>query len=170
MRRDFRRIDSCAASGERPQRRDTVSRITCLARWVGLLALAILPSCAGREVRPESALIVAPPEEVWNVALDLLREREFKIETQDATRYNIQGTKEIIIRTVTDRATPTTTQKIIHKIDLSVRPQGDGRSTVEIIYRIDKIVEEDSAFHFLNDLRDRVALTGGGATRSPSRR
>jgi hypothetical protein len=71
---------------------------------------------------------------------------------------------------VTDRATPTTPQKIQHRIDLSVRSGGDDRSVVEVVYRVERLVEEEPAFRFLRDLRDRVTIQAGGATPSPPRR
>jgi len=132
--------------------------------------LAALVSCAGWEVRPESAVIMAPADQVWNATLELLRERDFKVSPQDSTKRELQATKDIVVRVITDRATPTTPQKIQHRIDLSVRSGGEDRSVVEVVYRIDRLVEEEPAFRFLRDLRDRVAIQAGGASPVPPRR
>ena len=141
-----------------------------LAMILVAVPLAALVSCAGWEVRPESAVIMASADEVWNTTQELLRERDFKVSLQDSTKRELQATKDIVVRVVTDRATPTTPQKIQHRIDLSVRSGGEDRSVVEVVYRIDRLVEEEPAFRFLRDLRDRVAIQAGGATPSPLRR
>ena len=132
--------------------------------------LAALVSCAGWEVRPESAVIMAPADQVWNATLELLRERDFKTDLQDNAKRDLRATRDIVVRVVTDRATPTTPQKIQHRIDLSVRSGGDDRSVVEVVYRVERLVEEEPAFRFLRDLRDRVTIQAGGATPSPPRR
>jgi hypothetical protein len=132
--------------------------------------LAALVSCAGWEVRPESAVIMAPADQVWNATLELLRERDFKTDLQDNAKRDLRATRDIVLRVVTDRATPTTSQKIQHRIDLSVRSGGDDRSVVEVVYRIERLVEEEPAFRFLRDLRDRVAIQAGGASSVPPRR
>jgi hypothetical protein len=132
-------------------------------------SLTGLVSCAGWGVRPESAVMIAPADEVWNATLELLRDREFKIDQQDNNTRDLLATKEIVLRTVSDRATPTTQQKIRHQIDLSVRASGDGRSVIEVIYRIDKIVEENEAFHFLDTVRDRIAISKRSAPTIPPR-
>jgi hypothetical protein len=134
------------------------------------VSLAALVSCAGWEVRPESAVIMTSPDEVWNTVQELLRERDFKVSLQDSTKRELQATKDIVVRVVTDRATPTTPQKIQHRIDLSVRSGGEDRSVVEVVYRVDRLVEEEPAFRFLRDLRDRVAIQAGGASPVPPRR
>ena len=132
--------------------------------------LAALVSCAGWEVRPESAVIMAPADQVWNATLELLRERDFKADLQDNAKRDLRATRDITVRVVADRATPTTPQKIQHRIDLSVRSDGDDRSVVEVVYRVERLVEEKPAFLFLRDLRDRVTIQAGGATPSPPRR
>jgi hypothetical protein len=132
--------------------------------------LAALVSCAGWEVRPESAVIMAPADQVWNATLELLRERDFRPDLQDNAKRELRATRDITVRVVADRATPTTPQKIQHRIDLSVRSGGDDRSVVEVVYRVERLVEEKPAFLFLRDLRDRVAIQAGGATPSPPRR
>jgi hypothetical protein len=132
--------------------------------------LAALVSCAGWEVRPESAVIMAPADQVWNATLELLRERDFKTDLQDNAKRDLRATRDITVRVVADRATPTTPQKIQHRIDLSVRSGGDDRSVVEVVYRVERLVEEKPAFLFLRDLRDRVTIQAGGATPSPPRR
>ena len=132
--------------------------------------LTALVSCAGWEVRPESAVIMAPADQVWNATLELLRERDFKTDLQDNAKRDLRATRDITVRVVADRATPTTPQKIQHRIDLSVRSGGDDRSVVEVVYRVERLVEEKPAFLFLRDLRDRVTIQAGGATPSPPRR
>ena len=132
--------------------------------------LAALVSCAGWEVRPESAVIMAPADQVWNATLELLRERDFKTDLQDNAKRDLRATRDITVRVVADRATPTAPQKIQHRIDLSVRSGGDDRSVVEVVYRVERLVEEEPAFRFLRDLRDRVTIQAGGATPSPPRR
>jgi hypothetical protein len=134
------------------------------------VSLAALVSCAGWEVRPESAVIMAPADQVWNATLELFREREFKIDHQDNAKRDLRATRDIVVRVVTDRATPTTPQKIQHRIDLSVRSGGDDRSVVEVVYRVERLVEEEPAFRFLRDLRDRVTIQAGGASSVPPRR
>jgi len=147
------------APGPLQKRSDVVSvAVAAIA-----LSLTGLVSCAGWQVRPESAVIMAPADEVWNATLEVLRDGEYKIESQDNNSYDLRATKDIILRTVSDRATPTTTQKVRHQIDLSLKARADGRSALEVIYRIDKVVEENEAFRFLQAVRDRVALTGGGS-------
>lgn len=133
-------------------------------------SLTSLVSCLGWQVRPESAVIIAPADEVWNATLELLRQQQFKIEQQDNNTLTLQGRKEIEIRMVADRATPATALKIRHQVNLSVKERSDGRSVLEVIYRIDKAVVEDEAFRLLQDVRDRVALSQGGATTSPQHR
>jgi len=135
-----------------------------------VLLLTGVASCVGWQVRPESAVIIAPADEVWNATLELLRDREYKIEQQDNNSHELQAVREIIIRTVSDRATPTTSQKIRHQVNLFIKTGGDGRSILEVIYRVDKVVVEDEAFRLLQAVRDRVAISGGGgATFPPSR-
>ncbi|MBI2902168.1 MAG: hypothetical protein HYY12_01085 [Candidatus Methylomirabilis oxyfera] len=141
-----------------------------LATILVIVPLAALVSCAGWEVRPESAIIMAPADQVWNTTLDLLRERDFKTDLQDNAKRDVRATRDIILRVVYDRATPTTTQKAQHRIDLSVRSGGEDRSVVEVVYRVDRLVEEERAFRFLRDLRDRIAIQAGGAAPSPPRR
>jgi hypothetical protein len=141
----------------------------------GALALIVLPltglvSCAGWKVQPESAIIMASADEAWIIALDLLREAEFKIDSQDNSTRELRATREIVIRMVADRATPTTAEKVVHKIDLSIKARGDDKSVLEVIYRIDKVANENEAFRFFQDVRDRVARSEGGGKPSPSRR
>jgi hypothetical protein len=113
---------------------------------------------------------MAPADQVWNATLELLRERDFKTDLQDNAKRDLRATRDITVRVVADRATPTTPQKIQHRIDLSVRSGGDDRSVVEVVYRVERLVEEEPAFRFLRDLRDRVTIQAGGATPSPPRR
>jgi hypothetical protein len=138
---------------------------------IALIALALsgLGACAGWGVRPESAVMIAPADEVWTATLELLRDREFKIDQQDNNTRELQATKEIVVRTVSDRATPTTQQKIRHQLDLTVKDTGEGKSVVQVIYRIDKVVEENEAFRFLDTLRARTAISGRSAPRIPPR-
>ena len=175
----MRRYDALAHTTHRARDCDAAApdRPFQKGRGAGLVALAFLAasltglvSCIGWQVRPESAVIVAPPDEVWNATLELLREREFKIEQQDNNTHTLQATKEIVTRMVSDRATPTTAQKIRHQANLSLKERSDGRSVLEVIYRIDKVVVEDEAFRFLQAVRDRVAISQGGATTSPQYR
>jgi flagellar biosynthesis regulator FlbT len=112
---------------------------------------------------------MAPVEDVWNGALDLLREREFKIEQQDNTAQTLRATREIFVKMLSDRATPATAHKIRHQVDLSIKADREDRSILEVIYRIDKVVEEDEAFRFLQALRDRVAIGRARATPTPAR-
>ena len=102
--------DCDAAAADRPFQK---------GRGAGLAALAFLAasliglvSCIGWQVRPESAVFVAPADEVWNATLELFRQQEFKVDEQDNNTYTLQATKEIVIRMVSDRATPTAAQKI----------------------------------------------------------
>ena len=141
-----------------------------LAMILVAVSLTALVSCAGWEVRPESAVIMASADQVWNATLELLRERDFKPDLQDNAKRELRATKDIVLRVVADRGTPTKAQTIQHRIDLSVRSGGEDRSVVEVVYRIERLVEEKPAFLFLRDLRDRVAIQAGGATPSPPRR
>ena len=134
------------------------------------LSLTGLASCAGWQVRPESAVIMAPTDEVWNATLEFLRDGEYKIDSQDNNTHTLQATKEIVTRMLSDRATPTTSQKIRHQVNLSVKERGDGRSVFEVIYRIDKVVVENEAFRIFQAVRDRMALSGGRSEPIPSRR
>ena len=135
------------------------------------LALSVLMSCAGMGVQPESAIIMAPSDEVWNAVLELFREQDYKISRQDNSTRELQATKDIVLRVISDRSTPRgTTEKERHQIDLSVRPRGDDRSVVEVIYRIEKLVVEDAAFRLIAAVRDRVATRSSGAAPVPLRR
>jgi hypothetical protein len=134
------------------------------------LSLSALASCAGWEVRPESAIIMAPPDEVWNTAQDLLRQREFKVNRQDATRRELQATREIVLRVITDKSTRGTVEKERHQIDLTVRTRADDASLVEVVYRIENLVVEDPAFRFIAALRDRIAIGASDATSPRPRR
>ena len=121
--------------------------------------LAALVSCAGWEVRPESAVIMAPPDQVWNDTLELLREQEFKIDQQDNNKRELQATRDIVLRVISDKSTARgTVEKERHQIDLLVKARGEDGSLVEVIYRIDKLVVEDPAFRFIAALRDRVMI------------
>jgi hypothetical protein len=132
--------------------------------------LAALVSCAGWEVRPESAVIMAPADQVWNDTLDLLREQEFKIDQQDHNKRALQATRDIVLRTIADKSTPRgTVEKERHQIDLLVKARGEDGSLVEIIYRIDKLVVENPAFRFIAALRDRVMIRSRGSESAPSR-
>lgn len=164
---DYRAPDREAVLPDRPLRKG--SDVVLAAMAFIACSLTGLVSCAGWGVRPESAVIIAPADEVWNATLELLRDREFKIDQQDNNTRDLRATKEIVLRTVTDRATPTTQQKIRHQIDLSVRASGDGRSVIEVIYRIDKVVEDNEAFHFLDTVRDRIAISKRSAPPIPPR-
>lgn len=132
---------------------------------LSLITVTGLASCTSWGIRPESALMIAPPDDVWEASLDLLRDGEFKIEKQDNNTRTLQATKDIVLRMLADRATPATAQKIHHQVDLSVKPSGDNRSTVELIYRVEKVLEENEAFRFLQAIRDRLAMSGSGAAR-----
>lgn len=168
LRRSLRPRDDHAArpSCSHPKRGAiALLPLACIA-----LSLMGLASCASWGVRPESAVIFAPPDEVWNGALELLREGEFKVEQQDNNARELRATKDIIIRMISDRSTPTTAQKVRHQVDLSVRPSGEGRSVIDLIYRVEKVVEENEAFRFLQNLRDRVAMSEGVATPPSPRR
>jgi hypothetical protein len=133
--------------------------------------LAALVSCAGWEVRPESAVIMAPADQVWNDTLELLREREFKIDQQDNNKRELQATRDIVLRIVTDKSTTRgTVEKERHQIDLSVKARGEDGSLVEVIYRIEKLVVEDPAFRFIAALRDRVMIRSRGSESAPSHR
>ena len=163
-----RALDCDAAAPDRPFQKGRGTGLVALAFLAALLTGLV--SCIGWQVRPESAVIVAPADEVWNATLELLRQQEFKIEQQDNSTYTLQGLKEIVIRMKSDRATPTTAQKIRHQVNLSVKERSDGRSVLEVSYRIDKVVVEDEAFRLLQAVRDRMAISQGGATTSPQYR
>jgi hypothetical protein len=133
--------------------------------------LAALVSCAGWEVRPESAVIMAPADQVWNDTLDLLREQEFKIDQQDNNKRELQATRDIVLRNIADKSTPRgTVEKERHQVDLLVKARGEDGSLVEVIYRIEKLVVEDPAFRFIAALRDRVMIRSRGSESAPSRR
>ena len=135
------------------------------------LAFAGLASCAGFQTQPESAVVMGSPDEVWTTALELLREGRFKIVAQDITKHELQATREIILRQRVDRSTPSdAADKERHQIELSVRPQGNDRSVVEVFYRIEKLMVEDAAFRFIGSLRDRIAIHARGAAPDSSRR
>lgn len=141
-----------------------------LAMILVAVPLAALVSCAGWEVRPESAVIMAPADQVWNDTLDLLREQEFKIDQQDHNKRALQATRDIVLRTIADKSTPRgTVEKERHQIDLLVKARGEDGSLVEIIYRIDKLVVENPAFRFIAALRDRVMIRSRGSESAPSR-
>ena len=165
---EHRAGDGYGSAPDRPLQKG--SDVVLVAMAFMALSLTGLVSCVGWGVRPESALIMAPADEVWTTALDALREREFKIDQQDSTAQTLRATREIFIKMVSDRATPTTAQKVRHQVDLSVKAAGDGRSVLEVIYRIDKVVEEDEAFRLLQSVRDRIAISGGLSTPLPPRR
>ena len=164
---DYRARDREAVPTDKPLRKG--SDVVLAAMAFIACSLTGLVSCAGWGVRPESAVMIAPADDVWNATLELLRDREFKIDQQDNNTRDLRATKEIVTRTVSDRATPTTQQKIRHQIDLSVRASGDSRSVIEVIYRIDKVVEENEAFHFLDTVRDRIAISKRRAPPIPPR-
>src|SRR3989304_5521881 len=87
--------------------------------------LADLGSCAGGEARPESAVITAPADQVWNETLELLREQEFKIDQQDNNKRELQATRDIVLRVITDKSTTRgTVEKERHQIDLLVNTLG----------------------------------------------
>ncbi len=165
---DHRAGDGHGSLPDRPLQRG--SDVVLVAMAFMALSLTGLASCIGWGVRSESALIMAPADEVWTTALDVLREREFKIDQQDSTAQTLQATREIFIRMLSDRATPTTEQKVRHQVNLSVKASGDRRSVLEVIYRIDKVVDEDEAFRLLQSVRDRIAISGGDGTPIPPRR
>ncbi|MGH7410877.1 MAG: hypothetical protein ACREJ6_07465 [Candidatus Methylomirabilis sp.] len=133
-------------------------------------ALSGLTSCAGWELRPESAVLMATADEVWNAALELLREREFKIGQQDNIKHELQAKRDIVLRVIADRSSRATEDKERHQIDLLVRAMGDDRSVVEVLYRVDNLVIEDRAFRFIGAVRDRLALRASGTGSGPSRR
>ena len=133
--------------------------------------LAALVSCAGWEVRPESAVIMAPADQVWNDTLELLREREFKIDQQDNNKRELQATRDIVLRVITDKSTTRgTVEKERHQMDLSVKARGEDGSLVEVVYRIEKLVVDDPAFRFIAALRDRVMIRSRGSESAPSHR
>ena len=142
-----------------------------LAMILVAVPLAALVSCAGWEVRPESAVIMAPADQVWNDTLELLRERDFKVDQQDNNKRELQATRDIVLRVITDkRTTRGTVEKERHQIDLSVKARGEDGSLVEVTYRIEKLVVEDPAFRFIAALRDRVMIRSRGSESAPSRR
>jgi len=161
-----RDCDIAVPPGRLQKRSDIVSVV------MGAIALSLtgLVSCVGWQVRPESAVIMAPTDEVWNATLEFLRDGEYKIDSQDNNTHTLQATKEIVTRMVSDRATPTASVKIRHQVNLSIKGGSDGRSVLEVIYRIDKVVVEDEAFRIFQAVRDRVALSGGRSAPIPSRR
>ena len=141
-----------------------------LAMILVAVPLAALVSCAGWEVRPESAVIMAPADQVWNDTLELLREQEFKIDQQDNNKRELQATRDIVLRVITDKSTTRgTVEKERHQIDLSVKARGEDGSLVEVVYRIEKLVVEDPAFRFIAALRDRVMIRSRGSESAPSR-
>ncbi|MGH7430080.1 MAG: hypothetical protein ACREJ4_17235, partial [Candidatus Methylomirabilaceae bacterium] len=113
----------------------------------GLLVVG-LASCAGWEVRPESAVVEASADETWRAALEILRQAEFKISQQDNVKRELQASRDVILRAVSERGTGKRADKEKHQIDLTVRSQGDNRSVVEVVYRLEKLVDDDSAFRF----------------------
>jgi hypothetical protein len=139
--------------------------LACVA--LGAMIAAGLLSCATWELRPEPAIMLVPADEVWHAALDLLAEREFKLDAADHRARRLAASKEIVLRVTTDRTARATTEKEHHQLDLSVRPQGDDRSLVEILYRIDKLIVEDAAFRFIGSLRDRATLRAGTTAPTP---
>ena len=141
-----------------------------LAMILVAVPLAALVSCAGWEVRPESAVIMAPPDEVWNTAQELLRERDFKVSLQDSTKRELQATRDIVLRVITDKSTKGNVETEHHQVDLSVKARGEDGSLVEVTYRIEKLVVEDPAFRFIAALRDRVMIRSRGSESAPSRR
>jgi hypothetical protein len=141
-----------------------------LAHVLVVFSLTVLTSCAGWEVRPESAIIMAPPDEVWNTAQDFLRERDFKVTQQDSTKRELQALREVVLRVITDKSTRGTVEKERHQINLSVKTRGDDASLVEVIYRIENLVVEDPAFRFIAALRDRIAISSGEASSPRPRR
>ena len=141
-----------------------------LAMILVAVPLAALVSCAGWEVRPESAVIMAPADQVWNDTLELLREQEFKIDQQDNNKRELQATRDIVLRVITDKSTTRgTVEKERHQIDLLVKARGEDGSLVEVIYRIEKLVVEDPAFRFIAALRDGVMIRSRGSESAPSR-
>jgi hypothetical protein len=120
-------------------------------------AFAFLVSCAGWEVRPESAVILAPVDEVWVAARDVLQERSFQIVSHDNRRHVLRATKDLVLRTISDRTTRAREDKEHHEIDLAVAAHGADRSVVEVVYRIEKLVVVDPAFGVIAAVRDRVA-------------
>lgn len=141
-----------------------------LAMILVAVPLAALVSCAGWEVRPESAVIMAPPDEVWNTVQELLRERDFKVSLQDSTKRELEATRDIVLRVITDKSTKGNVEKERHQIDLSVKARGEDTSLVEVVYRIEKLAVEDPAFRFIAALRDRVMIRSRGSESAPSRR
>lgn len=141
-----------------------------LAMILVAVPLAALVSCAGWEVRPESVVIMAPADQVWNDTLELLRERDFKVDRQDNNKRELQATRDIVLRVITDKSTRGTVEKERHQMDLSVKARGEDGSLVEVTYRIEKLVVEDPAFRFIAALRDRVMIRSRGSESAPSRR
>ena len=113
---------------------------------------------------------MAPPDQVWNDTLELLRERDFKVDQQDSNKRELQATRDIVLRVITDKSTKGNVEKERHQIDLSVKARGEDGSLVEVTYRIEKLVVEDPAFRFIAALRDRVTIRSRGSESAPSRR
>jgi acetolactate synthase regulatory subunit len=137
---------------------------------VAVLAVLGLAACAGWEVRPESAVLPASADEVWSAALEIVREREFKISQQDSVKRELKAERDVILRVISERGTGRTADKEKHQIDLTVRSQGDNRSIVDVIYQIEKLVHEDAAFRLIGAIRDRVAARASDTAPAPPRR
>ncbi len=146
--------------------RDSLLSLIAVA-WLAVVGLA---SCAGWEVRPESAVIQASADETWSATLEILRHAEFKISQQDNAKRELQASRDVVLRVISERGTGRKADKETHRIDLWVRTQGENSSVVDVIYRIEKLVSVDYAFSLIGTIRDRATGRGGAAAPVPSRR
>jgi hypothetical protein len=137
---------------------------------IALVSCIGLVSCAGWEARPESAVVQASADETWSATLEILRQAEFKVTQQDNTKRELQASRDVILRVVSERGTGRKADKEKHQVELWVRPQGEHSSVVDVIYRIEKLLDEDAAFRLIAAIRDRASGRGSGAAPAPSRR
>jgi len=130
--------------------------------WLAAAALVLsLVGCATPRIRPETAVVPFPIEDVWVTALEVARDWEFKLDTIDLPQRFVAASKEstTVVGGSVDpyQRFGRATRSQLHDLRVSMHPRGDRSTVVEIVYVIDKVVDEEATFGVLNAIRDRLA-------------
>ncbi len=131
---------------------------------LAVAALAMLVACAAPEIRPEPAVITSPIDEVWVAFIEVAKDWRFQLETLDSSKRVIKGAMDTTT-VIGGRPDPTqrfagSTRKQHHDLRVSMRPQGEQSTAIEIAYAIDKVADEETGFALVNAVREWLAKGG----------
>jgi hypothetical protein len=124
----------------------------------------MLSACAAPEIRPEVAVITSPIEDVWTTFIEVAKEHGYELDSVESSKHVIRASKDstTVIGGTRDQyqKVPGSRRQQHHDVRVSMRPQSDQSTAIEIVYTLDKVPDEEAAFALLGEVRERLALQG----------